>query len=102
MKLAELENKLSQISDLYAEQYKINRTDDWFILKIQEELGELAAAHLKCTARGRIGQQSSAELNQNFKDELADVIALAIIFATHKGLKTEDILRDKWFKYLPK
>ena len=44
-----------RVSDVYANKFGIKRDDDWFILKIQEELGELTAAHLKLTQRARIG-----------------------------------------------
>lgn len=100
MNLKEIEVKLKRVSDLYAEKFKIKRTDDWFILKIQEELGELSSAHLKLTERGRIGEKSQEELQKNLRDEIADVLAMTILFAIDKNVDVEQALNDKWFKYL--
>ncbi|MBK8202517.1 MAG: pyrophosphatase [Bdellovibrionales bacterium] len=100
MNLKEIEEKLKQVSDIYAEKFNIKRDDDWFVLKIQEELGELSSAHLKITERARVGNQSKPELDKNLKDEIADVIAMTILFAHHKGIDVESAIKDKWFKYL--
>lgn len=100
MNLKEIEKNLVQVSDSYAEKFGINRDGDWFVLKIQEELGELSAAHLKLTQRARIGQSSMEELEKNLEDEIADVIALTILFARHKGIDVEEALKNKWFKHL--
>ena len=42
-----------RISDIYAGKYGIVRDDDWYLLKLQEELGELTAGHLRLSSRGR-------------------------------------------------
>ncbi len=100
MNLKEIEEKLKRVSDVYAEKFKIKRDQDWFILKIQEELGELSSAHLKLTERARTGEQTDVELQKNLRDEIADVIAMTMLFAHHKGIDVEQALKDKWFKYL--
>lgn len=100
MDLKEIEEKLKKVSDIYAEKFNIKRDDDWFILKIQEELGELSSAHLKLTGRARVGDQSKIELDKNLKDEIADVIAMTILYAHHKGIDVESAINEKWFKYL--
>ncbi len=51
--LAELTDLVSEVSDTYASRNDIARDDDWYILKVQEELGELVAEYLKTTGRGR-------------------------------------------------
>lgn len=75
MNLNEITTRLLRVSDQYAAKFSIRRDDDWFILKIQEELGELSAAYLKLTQRARIGQASSDELEKNLREEIADAIA---------------------------
>lgn len=100
MEIKQVEKNLKTIIDGYAQKFDIKRDDDWYVLKIQEELGELTSTHLKLTSRGRMGQKSKAELEQNLKDEIADVIAMTILFAEHKGIDVEQALKDKWFKYL--
>ncbi len=100
MNLKEITEQLTKVSDVYAEKFNIRRDDDWFVLKIQEELGELSAVHLKLTQRARIGQATQAELDKNLKDEIADVIAMTLLFAKHRGIDVEQAIKDKWFKYL--
>ncbi len=100
MELSSIIEKLKTVSDGYAAKFGIDRTDDWFILKIQEELGELASAHLKLTQRARVGDKTQDELEKNLEDEIADVIALTLLFAEHKKIDVAQALNNKWFKYL--
>lgn len=100
MDLKEITNKVSQICDIYVEKYNIQKNDDWFLLKIQEELGELSSVYLKLSQRGRINNQTHSELEKNFQDELADVLAFVLLFARHKNIDIENALKQKWFKYL--
>lgn len=100
MNLKEISEKLGKVSDIYARKFSINRDNDWFVLKIQEELGELTNAHLKLSQRARMGNQTQVEVEQNLKDEIADVLALTLLFARHKGIDAEKAISEKWFKYL--
>lgn len=100
MNLKEISDQLGKVSDIYSEKFKINRDNDWFILKIQEELGELTAAHLKLSQRARRGDITQAELESNLNDEVADVIALTLLYARHKNIDVERAIESKWFKYL--
>lgn len=100
MHLKEITEKLCQVSDIYAEKFGIRRDDDWFVLKIQEELGELTSAHLKLTQRARIGEITQSELNENLREEIADVVAMTLLFAQHRGIDVEHAIKDKWFRYL--
>jgi NTP pyrophosphatase (non-canonical NTP hydrolase) len=100
MNLNEISERLGKVSDIYAEKFGIRRDDDWFVLKIQEELGELSSAYLKLTQRARIGEETQAFLETNLKEEIADVIAMTLLFAKHKGIDVEQAIKDKWFRYL--
>lgn len=100
MDLAEIGARLERVSNVYAEKFNIRRDDDWFILKIQEELGELSSAYLKLTSRGRRAEASEAELEQNLREEIADVLAMTLLFARSRGIDAEQALAEKWFKYL--
>lgn len=102
MKIQKMTKKLAQVSDIYSKKFSIERDEDWFILKIQEELGELSSAHLKLTHRGRIGKKSKRSLEQNLEDEIADVLAMTLLFAEKKGIDAERALKRKWLKHLPK
>ena len=41
MNLARLTNEVEAVSQIYASRYGIERDATWFILKLQEEVGEL-------------------------------------------------------------
>ncbi len=100
MNLNEISEKLGQVSDVYAEKFGIRRDDDWFVLKIQEELGELSSVYLKLTQRARVGEATKNELDKNLRDEIADVVAMTLLFAKHRGIDVEQAIEDKWFRYL--
>jgi hypothetical protein len=46
MDLRLLADDLEAVSRLYAEQFGIDRDDNWFVLKLHEEVGELTQAFL--------------------------------------------------------
>ena len=47
MDLKALQADVLKISDIYAAEHDIDRDRDWALLKLQEELGELTAEHLR-------------------------------------------------------
>jgi NTP pyrophosphatase (non-canonical NTP hydrolase) len=100
MNLSDISNKLSNVCDIYVDRFNIRRDDDWYLIKIQEELGELSSAYLKLTQRARIGEQSIEEMEKNLEDEVADVIAMTLLFARNKNINVEKALNNKWFRHL--
>ncbi len=100
MELKQLTDKISEICDIYIEKYKIQNSQDWILLKIQEELGELNSAYLRLTHRKRTDQKTTAEIEANLEEELADVLAFVLLFARQRGIDPEVALKNKWFKYL--
>lgn len=51
MQIYELSNEVERVSAFYAERHGIDRTDDWFVLKLNEEVGELTQAYLAAPGR---------------------------------------------------
>jgi NTP pyrophosphatase (non-canonical NTP hydrolase) len=98
--LPELTMLLAEVSDTYASRNGITRDDDWYLLKVQEELGELTAEYLKSTARGRLKGADSATVRRALEDETADVLAMLLLFVRHHGIDIESALDRKWFQYL--
>jgi len=47
--LASLSALVEQVSTGYADKFGIQRDNDWFVLKLVEEVGELASAYLAAT-----------------------------------------------------
>jgi NTP pyrophosphatase (non-canonical NTP hydrolase) len=93
--LGALTQAAAQISDIYAGKYGIERDDDWFLLKLQEELGELAQAHLKLSGRGRGVCADSARA-----DEAADVLCQLLLYCRRFGIDPEAAVRAKWLSWL--
>ncbi len=98
--LAELTGLVSEVSDTYASRNDIARDDDWYLLKVQEELGELVAEYLKTTSRARLKGADATTIRQAMEDETADVLAMLLLFANHNKIDLEAALERKWFQYL--
>ena len=95
MILSELSEKVSRISDIYAREHGIDRSGDWAILKLQEELGELTAEHLRVSGRAR-GEADPKAL----ADEAADVLGMLLIYCDRAGIDIEQAMQDKWLHWL--
>ena len=98
--LEEITALVAQVSDIYADIFNIERDGDWFMLKLQEELGELTAEHLRLSKRGRIKGRSEAEISAARDDEAADVLAFLLLYARHHEIDLQAALERKWFDYL--
>ncbi|OYX56826.1 MAG: phosphoribosyl-ATP pyrophosphohydrolase [Brevundimonas subvibrioides] len=95
MILSELSEKVARISDIYAAEHGIDRSGDWAILKLQEELGELTAEHLRLSGRAR-GEPSEQALG----DEAADVLGMLLIYCDRAGIDLEQAMQRKWLHWL--
>lgn len=98
--LRELIPLVAEVSDTYASRNDIARDDDWYLLKLQEELGELTAEFLRSTGRGRLKGATTGQLRQAMEDEAADVLAMRLLFARHNQIDLDAALERKWFQYL--
>lgn len=97
--LGELTDRVAQVSDIYAARFGIERDALWRLAKLTEEVGELNAAYLNATGRGR-DRGDGADPRQAVEDEAADVLAMLLIFARAEGIDLEAALIRKWFKHL--
>jgi NTP pyrophosphatase (non-canonical NTP hydrolase) len=93
--LSAVSDAAARISDIYAGKYAIERDDDWFLLKLQEELGELAQAHIRLSGRGR-GEATE----QDRADEAADVLCMALLYCRRFGIDPDAAIRSKWLSWL--
>jgi NTP pyrophosphatase (non-canonical NTP hydrolase) len=96
--LAEIADDVGRVSVIYAERNGIRRDDDWYVLKLAEEAGELVAEHLRSTGRGRA---RAVKGESDLADEAADLLAHTLLFCRHNGIDVEAALERKWFRYLP-
>ncbi len=92
---AEVSEAAARISDVYAGKFGIDRDNDWFLLKLQEELGELSQAHLRLSGRGR-----GAASEQDRADEAADVLCMLLLYCRRFGIDPDEAVRRKWLAWL--
>ena len=95
MDLKDLQADVLRISDIYAAEHNIDRDRDWPLLKLQEELGELTAEHLRLTGRARGAPDSRA-----LGDEAADVLGMLLIYCARAGVDLNQAMQRKWLKWL--
>lgn len=96
MDLKTLTKEVEKVSKQYASEYKIKRNDNWYILKLQEELGELIQAFLILKGQARPKGKSSKEMKKDFEKEVADVFCHVILLAKHHKINLEKIVEKKW------
>lgn len=99
--LAELTDKLVAVSRGYARRHRVNQDDNWFVLKLQEEMGELTQAYLMRAGQSRDKGLSADEVEAHFRAEVADVIGQALIVARHFGVDPVAELARKWLVWGP-
>lgn len=99
MELHTLTQQVAKVSESYAETFSFVRNDDWYLLKLQEEVGELTQSYLKLSGRAR-GEANDAALKTAFAEELADVICHALLAADHFGVDVTETIQKKWLSRL--
>lgn len=101
MDISQLQHELEAVSAFYAERHDITRTDDWFILKLGEEVGELTQAYLARAGQARDKGRTPAEREEDFRAELADVFAQVLLIAHRFDVDLEDEVARKWLVWKP-
>lgn len=89
------------MSDYYAKRHIIDRTDDWFVLKLNEEVGELTQAYLARSGQARDKGRTPVELNEHFRAEVADVLAQVLLIAERFEIDLADEVKRKWLVWKP-
>lgn len=100
MELQQLTGTVKRVADEYSKNFGVKYDGDWFLLKLQEELGEMTQKYLIMTNRTRRKPESEAEAKAALAEEIADTFSYVLLFAEHVGVDVEQAVKDKWFKYL--
>lgn len=95
MDLCDLTASVNRIFDIYVAEHDIDHDRDWALLKLQEELGELTAEHLRLTSRARGAPEALA-----LGDEAADVLGMLLIYCARADIDLEQAMQRKWLKWL--
>lgn len=97
--LEELTARLEKISVGYGERLGFDRDPDWFLLKLQEEVGELTQAYLQHTGRARSKGLSEEQIRATFHQEFADVLCQLLLFAHQHNVDLPQEIERKWLVY---
>lgn len=97
--LAALADEIEVISRVYERRFDVKRTDDWMVLKLQEEMGELVQAYLAHTGRSRDRGRSGEEIAAGFRAEIADVLGQLLLVARRFDVDVEAEVQRKWFRW---
>lgn len=102
MDIETLTEQVAQVSESYARTFGFVRSDDWYLLKLQEEVGELTQSYLKLSGRARVTRDNrdNERLKAAFTEELADVVCHALLAANHFGVDMTEVIREKWLSKL--
>lgn len=87
---------VESVSQGYADKFGIERTDHWFILKLQEEVGELVQAYMNLAGMGRERGLSDPEKQQALENESADVLAHVLLLAKNHHIDLQAAVEHKW------
>lgn len=101
MNIDELSQEVESVSAHYAERHSIDRTEDWFLLKLNEEVGELTQAYLARAGQARDKGRTASELEVDFRDELADVLAQVLLIARRFDVDLVHEIERKWLVWKP-
>lgn len=99
MELKKLSDDVEIISRAYARIYGVERTDDWLVLKLHEEVGELTQAFLNLSGRSRDRGLSDDETRDAFRGEVADAMAQLLLVARRFDVDLTEELERKWFRW---
>lgn len=102
MNLKTLLQKIERVSEIYSKKYKISRNKLWYLLKLQEEMGELTQAYLSMNGQGRHKNKSTQQLKSDFEHEIADVLCHILLLASSEGVDLKKAIDEKWLARLIK
>lgn len=97
MEFKELQKRVIENAINYGQKYNVKIDEDFALLKLYEEVGELAQAVLIHRKKSRPEKHVPEEISKNeLAKELADVVGIAIVNAHLLGIDLEDAIDKKW------
>src|SRR5262245_26998788 len=100
MDIEALSEQVEQVSAGYAAAFGIDRDEPWYLLKLQEEMGELTQAYLMLRGLARAKGRTADELAAGFSAELADVLCHVLLLARAHGVDLPTEIDRKWLSRL--
>lgn len=99
MDIKNITREVEEVSQIYSKRFKIKRDSDWFILKLQEELGELIQSYLMMIRQGRSKGKTAKQIKEGFNNEVADVFSHVLLLAKFYDVDLEKEVKKKWLKW---
>ena len=97
MDFKQIQDKIVKNAIEYGKKYNIEIDEDFALLKLYEEAGELAQAILIHRKKCRREKYVSEEVSKNeLAKELADVMGMVVVNAYLLGIDLMDAIDKKW------
>ncbi len=96
MDISLLSEEVEKISKKYTSHYKIKRNGDWYVLKLQEEIGELIQSYLMLKKKARSKGKTQREIKKDFENEVADVFCHLLLLSKFHKVDLEKAIKEKW------
>lgn len=96
----ELSDRIGHVGELYARVHGIERSADWYLLKLTEELGELTAEHLLLGGRAKPAADGSAGSREALENEAADLFGQFVLYLRANQIDIEAAIERKWLRHL--
>ena len=97
MEFKELQEKIITNAESYGKKYGVKIDEDFALLKLYEEVGELAQAVLIHRKKSRPEKHLPEEKSRaELAHELADVLGMVVVNAHLMGVDLEDAVNKKW------
>ena len=94
--LTDLQKSFDKASLSYCALHGLERDQDWVMLKLLEEVGELTQVWNTMTGRGRDKGLSDADLKQALASEVADTLGMTLVFAHQHDIDLREAICRKW------
>lgn len=98
----ELSDRIGQVGELYARVHDIERSADWYLLKLTEELGELTAEHFLLGGRAKPNADGSGGTREALENEAADLFGQFVLYLRANEIDIEAAIERKWLQHLDK
>jgi NTP pyrophosphatase (non-canonical NTP hydrolase) len=96
MNLKEMSLHCEKAWSQYAKKFGIHRDDSFYLLKMQEELGELTRAFLELRGSEKKRKPSEEELKKKLASDVASLVGNALILALHFDVDLEASIKAKF------
>ena len=99
MDIQNLAREVEKVSNKYSSKFNIKRNGDYYVLKVQEELGELIQSYLMMIGKARTKGKSKKQITDNFEREVADVLCQILLLSRFYKIDLEKVVEKKWLKW---